>query len=115
MKYSDYTFDKHIELGEKLCSDNMIYYEPDNLSLGYKYITNEDLMKYLNNKNITLDLINDIIKIFSHTNKLKFRVYGSTIINPKTEIEERIIFPATEWINFKPILFSLITNYQIYI
>ena len=111
MKYSDYTFDKHIELGEKLCSDNMIYYEPDNLSLGYKYITNEDLMKYLNNKNITLDLINDLFKIVSHNNKLTFSVYGSTVINSKTQIKERIIFPSSDWIKFKSILFSLINPY----
>jgi len=100
MEYSNYDIDKHIEIGNQLCSNFEIDYI--NETNGYIYITLNDILDYTKKSE---ELISSI-KPFNIDKKIKFKYFGSEITNAEGT-KEQISFISNDWNDFRPIMFLL--------
>ena len=103
MRYNNYTNELHENIGIKIYNKELLKNKSGDIS----YITYSDIVEFIKKEDKSLDneLIKDIMKIWSYELKIKFHYYSGIL-----KSQEELSFFCSEWYEFKPILFLILTQ-----
>jgi hypothetical protein len=101
MEYYKYTNEIHQNIGMKIYNKELLKNKSGDVSI----ITYLDIIEFVKkeNKNIEIELIKDILNIWSHDSTIKFHYYGG-----KLKDDTDLSFYCNDWYKIRPVLFLIL-------